>query len=97
MRNINIYSIGLAILLTCLIFSTTVFADVKIKARQTANGQVSEFATFIKGKRLRTEQGAGDVQMVNITQCDLHRDLQLMPQTKVYSVDVWQQTELCGL
>jgi hypothetical protein len=59
-------------------------ADVKIKSRQTTQGQTYENATYIKGKRQRTEQMGG--QMITIQQCDLRRDLQLMPQARVYTV-----------
>ena len=93
MKSNSIYTIRLAILLTCLVFTTTIFADVKIKTRMTAHGQSSEYTTFIKGKRERTEQGIGDQQIINITQCDLRRGLQLMPQAKIYTIDNWQQAE----
>ena len=59
-------------------------ADVKIKSKQTTQGQSYENTTYIKGKRQRTEQMGG--QMVTIQQCDLRRDLQLMPQMKAYTV-----------
>jgi len=72
----------LAILLT---ISTTAFADVKIKIRQTTSGQSSENTTYIKGKRQRTEMMGG--MMVSVTQCDLQRDLQINPQTKTYAVN----------
>src|SRR5215212_11209782 len=60
-------------------------ADVKIKSRQTMQGQTYENATYIKGKRQRTEQMGG--QSVTIQQCDLRRDLQLMPTMKAYTVN----------
>jgi hypothetical protein len=60
-------------------------ADVKIKSRQTMQGQTYENATYIKGKRQRTEQMGG--QSVTIQQCDLRRDLQLMPAMKAYTVN----------
>ena len=93
MKRNSIYTIRLAILLSCLVFITTIFADVKIKTRTTAGGQSSENTTYIKGKRERAEQEIGDRQVINITQCDLRRELQLMPQAKIYTVDVWQQAE----
>jgi len=67
-----------------LTLSTTAFADVKIKTKQTLSGQTSENTTYIKGKRQRTEMMGG--VMISITQCDLGRDLQLVPQTKTYTV-----------
>lgn len=59
-------------------------ADVKIKTRQTAQGQTTENATYIKGKRSRTEMSGG--QMITIQQCDLRRDIQIMPQAKAYTI-----------
>ncbi len=59
-------------------------ADVKIKSRQTVQGQSYENATYIKGKRQRTESMGG--QSVTIQQCDLRRDIQIMPQMRAYTV-----------
>jgi hypothetical protein len=74
-----------AILLTVL--TQTAFADVKIKIRQTMSGQTYENTTYIKGKRQRTEQNMGGTQTVSITQCDLRRDVRLMPSAKTYMID----------
>ncbi len=60
-------------------------ADVKIKSRQTVQGQTYENATYIKGKRSRTEMMGG--QSVTIQQCDLRRDIQIMPAMKAYTVN----------
>jgi hypothetical protein len=60
-------------------------ADVKIKSRQTMQGQSYENATYIKGKRQRTESMGG--QSVTIQQCDLRRDIQIMPAMKAYTVN----------
>jgi hypothetical protein len=59
-------------------------ADVKIKSKQTAQGQSYENTTYIKGKRQRSEQMGG--QMITIQQCDLRRDIQIMPQLAAYTV-----------
>ncbi|HEX8351469.1 MAG TPA: hypothetical protein VF611_00990, partial [Pyrinomonadaceae bacterium] len=59
-------------------------ADVKIKSRQTMQGQSYENATYIKGKRQRTEGMGG--QSVTIQQCDLRRDIQIMPAMRAYTV-----------
>jgi hypothetical protein len=76
----------LALLLLCAAAATAeARADVKIKSRQTMQGQTYENATYIKGKRQRTEAMGG--QSVTIRQCDLRRDLQLMPQMRVYTVN----------
>lgn len=64
-------------------------ADEKIKSRQTSQGQTTETTTMIKGKRSRTESGNG--QIVTITQCDLRRDLMIMPQSGVYKVTKYDQ------
>lgn len=78
------YIIQFAIILVSLVLTQTAFADVKIKSRQTTGGQTYENTTYIKGKRQRSESMDG--QIISITQCDLRRDLQLMPQSKVYLV-----------
>ncbi|MFL6468424.1 MAG: hypothetical protein ACJ72Z_10750 [Pyrinomonadaceae bacterium] len=70
-----------------LALTSSAFADVKIKTKQTASGQTSENTTYIKGKRQRTEMANG--VMISITQCDLGRDLQLAPQTKSYTVSYY--------
>ena len=74
----------------CLVvFSTVATADTKVKIRQTSGGQTYENSTYIKGKRQRTESNGG--QMVNITQCDLRRNLMLMPATKTYMVQPYDE------
>jgi hypothetical protein len=74
-----------ALMLACVACGTAAArADVKIKTRQTAQGQASESATYIKGKRSRTETAGG--QMITIRQCDLRRDLQIMPQARAYTI-----------
>lgn len=77
----------LALLLLCAAAATAAEAraDVKIKSRQTMQGQTYENATYIKGKRQRTESMGG--QSVTIQQCDLRRDIQIMPAMKAYTVN----------
>lgn len=70
-----------------LTISASVFADVKIKTKQTMSGQVSENTTYIKDKRQRTEMMGG--VMVSVTQCDLGRDLQINPQSRTYMVNLY--------
>ena len=82
MKN-SIYT--LAILITGVILSTTASADVKIKSKQTMSGQSYENTTYIKGKRQRSESMNG--MMINLTQCDLRRGIQLNSQTKTYMVN----------
>jgi hypothetical protein len=82
------YLIKFAVLTACLMSSTVaVYADVKIKSRQTVGGQSYENTTYIKGKRQRHERDMSGMKMVSLTQCDLRRDIQLMPDGKVYMVN----------
>ena len=74
-----------AIILACLVSSTSAVADVKITSRQTMRGQSYDNTTYIKGKRQRSETMNG--MMINITQCDLRRGLQMNSQTKTYMVN----------
>lgn len=85
----------LALLLLCVAATASVaHADVKIKSRQTTQGQTYENTTYIKGKRQRSEQMGG--QLIAIQQCDLRRDLQLMPQAKVYTVNPYETANASG-
>ncbi len=80
---------SIAILITLLTISGTAFADVKIKSKQTMSGQSYENTTYIKGKRQRSESMNG--MMINLTQCDLRRGIQLNSQTKTYIVNAFDQ------
>jgi hypothetical protein len=64
-------------------------ADVKVKSRQTSGGQTVENTSYIKGKRERTEMGGG--QMINVQQCDLRRNIQIMPQARAYMIQPYDQ------
>lgn len=76
----------LALMLLCVATAAAeVRADVKIKSRQTMQGQSYENATYIKGKRSRTEMMGG--QSITIQQCDLRRDIQIMPAMKAYTIN----------
>jgi hypothetical protein len=87
MRRLNTTG-RMALLLLCVACAASVArADVKIKSRQTMQGQTYENATYIKGKRQRTEHAGG--QMVTIQQCDLRRDIQIMPQMRAYTVHAY--------
>jgi hypothetical protein len=75
-----------ALVLLCVAaFGAAARADVKIKSRQTVQGHSYDNAVYIKGKRQRTEQMGG--QSITIQQCDLRRDLQIMPAMKAYTVN----------
>jgi len=74
-----------AISIGCLMtLSGIASADTKVKSRQTSGGQTYENTSYIKGKRQRSETNNG--QMIMLQQCDLRRNIQIMPQAKVYVV-----------
>ena len=75
----------LAILLSALMMTGAVLADVKIKSKQTVAGQSYENTTYIKGKRSRAESMNG--MMINITQCDLHRGIQMNSASRTYMIN----------
>lgn len=74
----------------CLfVVSGAASADTKVKIRQTSGGQTYENTSYIKGKRQRSETNGG--QMVNVTQCDLRRNIMIMPATKTYMIQSYDQ------
>ncbi|HEY0764932.1 MAG TPA: hypothetical protein VGD61_21315 [Pyrinomonadaceae bacterium] len=74
-----------ALSIACLLTVTGIAgADTKVKSRQTSGGQTYENTSYIKGKRQRSENSGG--QMVTIEQCDLRRNIQLMPMAKAYVI-----------
>src|SRR5215813_13014656 len=79
------FSFTLAILLSALTTTGSAFADVKIKSKQTVAGQAYENTTYIKGKRSRAESMNG--MMINITQCDLHRGVQINSASRTYIIN----------
>lgn len=80
-----------ALLVVTLACMQGTFADVKIKSKQTMSGQSYENTTYIKGKRQRTETMNG--MMVNITQCDLRRGIQMNPSAKTYMINPFAEAE----
>jgi hypothetical protein len=79
-----------AISIGCLLTLTGIAsADTKIKSRQTSGGQTYENTSYIKGKRQRSETNNG--QMVVIQQCDLRRNIQIMPAAKAYMIQLYDQ------
>ncbi|HKR21080.1 MAG TPA: hypothetical protein VJS17_00745 [Pyrinomonadaceae bacterium] len=83
MKNTKASQIALSI--ACLITLTGVAsADTKVKTRQTSGGQTYENTSYIKGKRQRSEMNNG--QMVVVQQCDLRRNIQIMPQAQAYII-----------
>jgi hypothetical protein len=80
----------IAILVGCLMtISGVVTADTKVKLRQTSGGQTYENTSYIKGKRQRSETNNG--QMVMLQQCDLRRNITIMPQAKAYMIQPYDQ------
>ena len=80
-----------ALSIVCLLAITGIAtADTKVKSRQTSGGQTYENTSYIKGKRQRSENSGG--QMVTIEQCDLRRNLQLMPAAKVYVINPYDDS-----
>src|SRR5215470_17833741 len=78
------------IVIACLsLLSATASADTKVKSRQTSGGQTSENTSYIKGKRQRSEMSNG--QMIMIQQCDLQRNIQIMPAAKAYMIQPYDQ------
>jgi hypothetical protein len=71
------------------LLSTTASADTKVTSRQTSGGQTSENTSYIKGKRQRSEMSGG--QMIMIQQCDLRRNIQIMPAAKAYMIQPYDQ------
>ena len=80
-----------AISIGCLLAVTGIAsADTKIKSRQTSGGQTYENTSYIKGKRQRSETNNG--QMIVIQQCDLRRNIQIMPAAKAYMIQPYDET-----
>lgn len=95
MKRLTLY-LQFAILLACTAFSQNALADVKIKTRQTMQGQTSEHTVYIKGKRQRTERTVGEMSMIDILMCDLKQSVQIMPQSRTYLIDLWGQNQLAA-
>src|SRR5215510_13346156 len=73
-----------------MLMSVIASADTKIKSRQTSGGQTYENTSYIKGKRQRSETNNG--QMIVIQQCDLRRNIQIMPAAKVYMIQPYDES-----
>ena len=88
MLNNTIFRVAISIVCLTTI-SGIANADTKVKTRQTSGGQTYENATYIKGKRQRTESNNG--QMITLQQCDLRRNIQIMPQAQAYVIHPYDQ------
>lgn len=79
----------IALTIVCILIITgTASADTKVKSRQTSGGQTYENTSYIKGKRQRTEMNNG--QMIVLQQCDLRRNIQIMPQVQAYIIQPYE-------
>jgi hypothetical protein len=79
-----------ALSIACIVtLAAIASADTKVKSRQTAGGQTYENTSYIKGKRQRSETNNG--QMITIQQCDLRRNIQIMPQAQVYMIQPFDE------
>jgi hypothetical protein len=62
-------------------------SDLKIKYRVTSSGQPMETTTMLKGSRERSELKMGyGMDIINITQCDLKRTIQISDSAKKYVI-----------
>ncbi|HEX2270974.1 MAG TPA: hypothetical protein VHH35_15625, partial [Pyrinomonadaceae bacterium] len=79
-----------ALAIACITtFTGVASADTKVKSRQTSGGQTYENTSYIKGKRQRSELSNG--QMILVQQCDLRRNIQIMPQAKAYIIQPYDE------
>ena len=61
--------------------------DLKITYRTSTSGQSMEMTTMLKGARERSEMKLGQGRdIINITQCDLRRTVQLSDSAKKYLI-----------
>lgn len=77
-----------------LTITATAIADTKVKTRQTSGGQTYENTSYIKGKRQRSEMNNG--QMIVVQQCDLRRNIQIMPQAQAYLIQPYDNASSPG-
>lgn len=68
--------------------------DLKITYRQSTSGQSMETTTMLKGQRERSEMKMGHgMDIINITQCDLKRTVQISDSTRKYVVTPMDATD----
>lgn len=71
--------------------------DLKIKYRMTTAGQPMETTTMLKGARERSEMKMGyGMDIINITQCDLKRSIQVSDKTKKYVITPMETVAATG-
>jgi hypothetical protein len=72
-------------------------ASLKIRYKTTAAGQSSESTTMIKGSRERSEMRMGyGMEIINLTQCDLKRTVQISDKTRKYMITTMNTDETAG-
>ncbi len=72
-------------------------SSLKIRYKTTAAGQSSESTTMIKGSRERSEMRMGyGMDIINLTQCDLKRTIQISDKTRKYMVTSMDTDEPTG-
>ena len=72
-------------------------ASLKIRYKTTAAGQSSESTTMIKGSRERLEMRMGySMDIINLTQCDLKRTIQISDKTRKYMITSMDIDEPAG-
>lgn len=71
--------------------------DLKIKYRVTSSGQPMETTTMLKGARERSEMKIGPgMDIINITQCDLKRTVQISDQARKYVITPMETSASSG-
>jgi hypothetical protein len=71
--------------------------DLKITYRTTTSGQPMETTTMLKGARERSEMKLGYGQdMINVTQCDLKRTIQISDSARKYVVTPMETGEVAA-
>ena len=71
--------------------------DLKVKYRMTTAGQSMETTTMLKGPRERSEMKMGyGMEIINITQCDLKRAIQVSDKTRKYIVNPMETGDSTG-
>src|SRR5882672_11228503 len=71
--------------------------NLKIRYKTSVAGQSSESTTMIKGSRERSEMSMGyGMGIVNLTQCDLKRTVQISDKTRKYMITSMDTDEPAG-
>ncbi|HEV2883958.1 MAG TPA: hypothetical protein VGW36_03815 [Pyrinomonadaceae bacterium] len=69
-------------------------SDLKLTYKMTTSGQSMEMTTMVKGARERSETRTGfGMDMINVTQCDLKRTIQISDKTRKYIITPMETVE----